>query len=81
MTAYIPDYSKATIKNLKKFRGEATLFRLDPPLKGHEWVVESDLGWETLIFASDRWGKVKNFLEIANSDISNIGYKIILEIK
>jgi hypothetical protein len=76
MTATIPDYSRAIYKNLRKFRGEATLFRLDPPLKGHEWVVESDLGFETLIFPTDKWGKVKSFLEIANSEIENIGYKV-----
>jgi len=76
MTATIPDYSRAIYKNLRKFRGEATLFRLDPPLKGHEWVVESDLGFETLIFPTDRWGKVNDFLEIANSEIENIGYKV-----
>ena len=76
MTATIPDYTRAIYKNLKKFRGDATLFKLDPPLKGHEWVVESDLGWEILIFPADRWGKPKEFLELANSDVESIGYKV-----
>jgi hypothetical protein len=76
MTATIPDYTRAIHKNLGKFRGEATLFQLNPPLKGHEWVVESDLGFETLIFPTDKWGKVKSFIELANSDIENIGYKV-----
>lgn len=76
MTATIPDYTRAIHKNLGKFRGEATLFHLNPPLKGHKYVVESDLGFETLIFATDRWGKVKTFLELANSEIENIGYKV-----
>ena len=46
MTATIPDYTRAIYKNLKKFRGEATLFYLDPPINGEEWVVESDAGFE-----------------------------------
>ena len=76
MTATIPNYTRAIYKNLKKFRGEATLFQLNPPLKGEEWVVESDLQFETLIFASDKWGKPKSFLDIANAPVEDIGYTV-----
>jgi hypothetical protein len=76
MTATIPDYTRAIYKNLKKFRGEATLFHLDPPIKGEEWVVESDAGFEVLVFASDKYGKVKSFLDIANRPLEELGYEI-----
>ena len=68
------------IKSFYSFRGEAILFRMEPPLEGHQYVVVSavhpkppDLRYtdmfvpETCIFAADPDGHVIDWHELDGS--------------
>ena len=74
-TATIQD-SKIIWKNLKKCRGEAFLFKLSPPWQGHEYVLESTVPSETMYFPADKYGKVKDFLDLP-LDLDKEGYEIL----
>ncbi len=78
------------VKDLDGFKGEAKLFRMDPPLEGHKFVVASAVialfsGPETYLFPADADGKVTDWIELEGSAsgtqdheeaIRNAGYKI-----
>jgi hypothetical protein len=74
-TATIMD-SPTIYKNLKKCRGEAFLFKMSPPFQGHEYIVESTIPSETMYFSSDKYGKVKDFLNLP-LDLDKEGYEIL----
>jgi hypothetical protein len=75
MTATIMD-SPTVYKNLKKCRGEAFLFKMSPPFQGHEYIVESTIPSETMYFPADKYGKVKDFLNLP-LDLDKEGYEIV----
>ncbi len=63
---------KATlVKTLDGFRGDARLYRVDPPLEGNEFVVVSAVfaysGPETYIFPSDADGEIVSWSELEGS--------------
>lgn len=74
-TATIQD-NKTVWKNLKKCRGEAFLFKLSPPWEGHEYILESTIPREVMYFAADKYGKVKDFTDLA-IDLEKEGYEIL----
>ena len=60
------------VKNLRRWSGEATVYRLDPPYRGEEYVVVSSVHlpkspWkeETMIFASTGAGEVPSYSDLA----------------
>jgi hypothetical protein len=56
------------IKSLDGSRGEAILFRMEPPLDGHEYVVVTDMFIpETYIFGADPDGTVLDWCELPGS--------------
>jgi len=63
------------LKDLDGFTGDASLYRLDPPLDGHAYVVVSATyalfgsppGLQTYIFPSDADGQVTNWGELDGS--------------
>ena len=80
------------VKSLIGFSGEARLYRCDPPMEGHEYVVVSatgtfyGVGPETYIFPGDANGEVTDWGELDGSfrggfnheqALSNAGYDII----
>ena len=74
-TATIMD-TPTVYKNLKKFKGEAFLFKMSPPFQGHEYIIESTLPMETKYFPSDKYGKVHSFLDLY-LDLDTEGYEIL----
>lgn len=74
-TATIQD-SRTIWKNLKRCRGEAFVFKLDPPFKGHEYVLESAIPNEVKYFQCDKYGKVKDFTDLP-LDLDKEGYTIV----
>lgn len=74
-TATIVD-TATVYKNLKKCRGEAFLFKMNPPFQGHEYIVESTIPNETMYFRADKFGKVKDFDNIP-LDLEKEGYEIL----
>ena len=61
------------IKSLA-WRGRAEVYRVDPPIDGHDHVVISQVevpgpfgGWETFIFGSDAEGVVPSMLDLPGS--------------
>lgn len=56
------------VKQLEGFTGEASLYRLNPPMDGNEFVVVSATvamfsGPETCIFPADETGEITNYSE------------------
>lgn len=85
---------KATrIKNLPRPTASesASLYQLDPPLEGHEFVVVSAVnvpssGPETYIFGADKEGRIVDWSELDGSfrggldhvaALENAGYEIV----
>lgn len=65
---------KATLikSRLTGFTGEASLYRLEPPLDGHEYVVVSATvvpysGPETYVFAASDEGEISDWGELEGS--------------
>lgn len=75
-TATIQD-NKTVWKNLKKCRGEAFVFKLDPPFDGNEYVLESTLPTEIMYFKCDKYGKVKDYTDLPIKSIEKEGYTIL----
>lgn len=73
------------IKKLDKWTGEARLYKLQPPLDGHIFVVVSATaamftGPETYIFPSDKLGEYIDFSEIGASQRGTLSHeKVLLE--
>lgn len=76
--------------NLPAFHGVAHLFRLDPPLSGHEYVVVSALeapqhdpkapggirmGAETFIFGADQTGALTGAPELPGSTRGTLDHR------
>lgn len=76
--------------NLRDFTGRAHLFRLDPPLAGHEYVVVSALealqhdpkapggvreGVETYIFGADQTGALTGDPELPGSTKGTLDHR------
>lgn len=74
-TATIQD-TKTIWKNLKKCKGNSFVFKLAPPLLGNEYILESTLPTETMYFKCDKYGKVKDFLDLP-IDLEKEGYEIL----
>jgi len=74
-TAKILD-TRTVWKNLKKCKGEAFVFKLSPPWKEHEYILESTLPSELMYFACDKYGKVKDFTDLP-IDLEREGYEIV----
>jgi hypothetical protein len=63
------------IKKAENFRGEAWLFRMDPPYEEHDYVIVSAIdlqlvrygGSETYMFAATPQGGVKDWHELPGS--------------
>ncbi len=60
------------IKDLSGWNGHASLYRLDPPLDGEEYVIASaarvsGLAIETYLFPSDKDGNPKSYSEMDGS--------------
>ena len=60
------------MKRLDRFKGYARLYRVNPPLDGHEYVIVSATvvpwsGPETYIFAADVSGAVTSWDELDGS--------------
>lgn len=78
------------IKEIRGFRGEAAVYRLDPPYRGEEYVVASSIylpksPWkeETMIFASTEAGEVPSYSDLAVvkeyshvAALASIGYEV-----
>lgn len=78
------------VKNLPRWTGEATVYRLDPPYRGEEYVVASSIylpksPWkeETAIFASTEAGEVPSYVDLAmvkecshDAALAVIGYEV-----
>ena len=78
------------IKEIRGFRGEAAVYRLDPPYRGEEYVVVSSIHlpkspWkeETMIFASTEAGEVPSYFDLAvvkeyshAAALASIGYEV-----
>lgn len=74
----------------ENFTGEARLFKMDPPLEGHKYIVVSATvamfsGPETYIFPADEKGAIEDWGELKGSRrgtlshedvLSDIGYEI-----
>ena len=73
-------------------RGAASLYRMDPPYEGHEYVIASSIdnmwGFETYLFPSNAAGEVTDWLEMEGSQrgtddhdeiFEGIGYTIVRE--
>ena len=73
-------------------RGAASLYRMDPPYEGQEYVIASSIdnmwGFETYLFPSNPSGEVTDWLEMEGSQrgtdshyeiFSGIGYTIVRE--
>ena len=63
---------KATFVKSVEGQGHKALYKLNPPLEGHEFVVVSSVhamftGPETYIFPADKNGKVTNWGELPGS--------------
>lgn len=82
------------IKSLTGWTGHASLYELDPPLRGHKYVIVSatfvpfDNGPETYIFPAFKNGKPKDMMELPGSfkgeldqekALRNAGYKRVLD--
>lgn len=71
------------IKVLPNFSGTAHLFRMKPPLEGHEYVVGSAVvapytGPETYLFPSDETGKVTDWGELDASQRGTLDIEGVL---
>ena len=59
------------LKTLTDMRGDARLYRMDPPFQNNEYVVVSAVntysGPETFIFASDKNGRIDEWGELDGS--------------
>jgi hypothetical protein len=63
------------IRKMDDFRGEAWLFRMDPPYMGHDYVIVSAInlllvrygGSETFMFAATPQGGVKDWMQLPGS--------------
>ena len=78
-TATIQD-TNTIWKNLKKCRGNAFVFKLDPPFQGIEYVLESTIRIgceETLYFKCDKYGKVKDHTDLPIKSLETEGYSIL----
>lgn len=78
------------IKEVRGFRGEAAVYRLDPPYRGEEYVVASSIylpksPWkeETVIFPSTEAGEVPAYSDLAMvkeyshaAALASIGYEV-----
>lgn len=68
-----PEHGTASyIRTLEGWRGDARLFKVDPPLGAAAYVVVSAVivpfsGPETFIFAADAEGEVTSFSELPGS--------------
>lgn len=62
-------------RGVAMYRPDQALYKLNPPLEGHTYVVVSSIistvlhpiGPETYIFASNKDGKITNFSELKGS--------------
>lgn len=78
-------------ENLPKFNGVANLYRCDPPMKGHDYIVVSAVKFfsaETEIFPSDEFGRILDWVEMPGSykggcehkqALRNAGYEVQLK--
>ena len=78
------------VKNLRRWSGEATVYRLDPPYRGEEYVVASSIylpksPWkeETAVFPATEAGEVPSYSELAivkeyshAAALASIGYEV-----
>jgi hypothetical protein len=79
------------IMEMKRWVGDAALYRVEPPHEGHEYVVVSAVvvpcsGPETYIFGCDSLGKASDFSALGGSfrgqldhvaALSNAGYEVL----
>ena len=70
------------IKNLTDMRGDARLYRMDPPYQNNEYVVVSAVntysGPETFIFASNENGHIEDYLELPASIVGDLNHTRVL---
>ena len=79
------------MKTLEGFQGAAALYRVEPMIAGHRWIVVSAVdamlsGPETYIFPANKRGEVTDWCEMEGSfrgaldharALRNIGYRIV----
>ena len=70
------------IKNLTDMRGDARLYRMDPPYQNNEYVVVSAVntysGPETFMFASNENGHIEDYLELPASIVGELNHTRVL---
>lgn len=67
------------------FTGNAALYRMEPKLQGHRYVIVSATDYldgeaETYIFPASRYGKVTEWGELAGSHKGTFSHKKALEL-
>jgi hypothetical protein len=72
------------IRKLDGFQGEAALYRMEPSLEGHRYVVVSATtapftGPETFLFPATKAGKVKDWGELDGSIRGTLEHKKALK--